>query len=118
MSIKKYQKKHLVEMVEQVLLNENELGSLKLLINDLSSGKIESKQLKMAIIKSRAEALKRIIEIFPFFHKQILNQQEIDNFTVNDNNSNPELVQELKEKNSFLEEVGNRIDKIVNQLKN
>ena len=50
MSLERDQKKLLVELIEQVLLNENELGSLKLLINDLSAGKIDSKQLKIAII--------------------------------------------------------------------
>ena len=116
MSIEREQKKLLLEMIEQVLLNEKELESLKLLINDLSTGKIDSKQLKLAIIKSRANALKRIIDIFPFFHKRIIYQQEIDKFTV-DNNIHPELIQELKEKNNFLEEIGIRINKNVSQLK-
>ena len=117
MSINKDQKKLMIEMIEQVLLNEKDLESLKLLIKDLSVGRIDSKQLRIAIIKSRANALERIIEIFPFFHKRILNQQEIDKFTA-DNNSHPELIQELKEKNNFLEEIGIRINKIVSNLKN
>ena len=116
MSIDKDQKKLLLEMIEQILLNEKELESLKLLINDLSTGKIDSKQLKIAIIKSRANALKRIINIFPFFHKRITNQQEIDKFTVS-NPIHPELIQELEEKNNFLEEIGARIDKIAYALK-
>jgi hypothetical protein len=81
MSVDTDQKKLLMGMIEQVLLNETELESLKLLINDLSTGKIDSKQLKIAIIKSRANALKRILAIFPFFHKRIINQQEIDKFS-------------------------------------
>lgn len=103
-------------MIEQILLNENELKSLKLLINDLTVGKIDSKQLKIAIIKSRATALKRIFDIFPFYHKRIVNQQEIDKFTGN-NNIDPGIIQELKEKDRFLEEVGIRINKIVQTLK-
>ena len=117
MSINNDQKKLLLEMIEQILLNEKELESLKLLINDLSAGKIDSKQLKIAIIKSRSNALKRIINVFPFFHKRIINQQEIDKFTVN-NSIHPELIQELEEKNNFLEEIGIRIDRIANTLKN
>ena len=113
MSVSKDQKKHLIEMIEQILLHEKELEILKVLINDLSAGKINSKQLKIAIIKSRATALKRIIDIFPFFHKRINNQQEIDKFT---GNINPEVAQELEEKDKFLEEIGIRINKIVSSL--
>jgi hypothetical protein len=100
-------------MVEQILLNEKELEKLKILINDLSAGKINSKQLRLAIIKSRAMALKRILDIFPFFHKRIINQQEIDKFT---GNINPEVTQELEDKDKFLEEIGIRINKIVSKL--
>lgn len=115
MSMDKNQKKELVEMIEQILLNKQELETLKALINDLNAGKINSKQLKIAIIKSRAKALKRVIDIFPFFHKRIINQQEIDKFT-GVNNYHLELDQELEEKNIFLEEVGIRIHKIVSNL--
>lgn len=103
-------------MVEEILLNEGELESLKLLINDLKTGKIDSRQLKIAIIKSRANALKRIIDIFPFFHKRIVNQQEIDKF-VTGNNIHPGVILELEEKNKFLEEIGARINKIASNLK-
>ena len=89
---------------------------MKLLINDLSTDKIDSKQLKIAIIKSRVDALKRIINIFPFFHRRIINQQEIDKFTVNTSNS-PEMIQELEEKDKFLEEIGVRINTILSNLK-
>ena len=115
MSVDKDQKKLLIEMIEQILLNEKELEILKVLINELNAGKIDTKQLKMAIIKSRATALKRIIDIFPFFHKRIINQQEIDKFT---GNINHEVIQELEEKDKFLEEIGVRINKIVNNLSN
>ncbi len=117
MSIGKNQKQLLLEMVEQILLNEKELESLKVLINQLSAGKIESRQLKIAIIKSRANALKLILGIFPFFHKRIINLQEIEKFTV-ENKISPEIIQELEEKNKFLEEIGIRINRIVSNLKN
>jgi len=113
MSVDKDQKKLLIEMIEHILLNEKELEILKVMINNLSARKINSKQLKISIIRSRATALKRIIDIFPFFHKRINNQQEIDNFTTN---INPEVIQELEEKDKFLEEIGVRINKIVSSL--
>ena len=103
-------------MVERVLLNEDELNTLKILINDVSTGKIDSKQLKLAIIKSRAKALEKIIEIFSFSHKRINSQQEIDNFTLERSND-PKLFQELEEKNTFLQEIGIRINNIVTHLK-
>ncbi len=104
-------------MIEQILLNDQELDMLKVLINDLNAEKIDSKQLKIAIIKSRANALKRIFDIFPFYHKRIINQQEIDKFTM-ENKISPETIQELEEKDKFLEEIGIRINKILSNLKN
>ena len=44
MSVDKDQKKLLIEMIEQILLNEKELEILKVLINELSAGKIDTKQ--------------------------------------------------------------------------
>jgi hypothetical protein len=117
MKIEKDQKQLLLEIVEEILLNKKELESLKVLINELSKGKIDSKQLKVAIIKSRANALKRILHIFPFFHKRIINQQEINKFALNDEPISPKITQELEEKNRFLEQIGIRINKIVSSLK-
>lgn len=115
MSVDKDQKKLLIEMIEKILLNEKEFDSLKVLINDLSAGKINSRQLKIAIIKSRVNAVRRLIDIFPFFHKSIINQQEIDKFTVPPN-KDPKLIYELEEKDKFLEEIGIRISKIVSNF--
>ena len=116
MSTDRNQKKLIMQMIERILLNEEELTALKMLINDVSTGKIDSKQLKLVIIKSRVNALKKIIEIFPFFHKRINSQQEIDTFTTEGSND-PQLLQELEEKNTFLQEIGTKINNIVNQLK-
>jgi hypothetical protein len=115
MSVDSDQKKLLMEMIEQILLNEKELESLKVLINEVSTGKKDSKQLKIAIIKSRTLALQRILDIFPFFHKRILDQNEIEKFTVNHNTS-PGLIQELEEKNTFLEQIGLRIHSLLDTI--
>ncbi|MHA2036259.1 MAG: hypothetical protein ACW972_08905 [Promethearchaeota archaeon] len=115
MSVDTDQKNMLMEMIEQVLLNEEDLDSLKTLINGVSSGTKNPKQLKIAIIKSRVEALKRILDIFPFFHKRILNQHEIEKFT-SEYNNDLKLHLEIEEKNTFLEQIGIRLNKILDKL--
>ncbi|MFW9897079.1 MAG: hypothetical protein ACFFD7_14835 [Candidatus Thorarchaeota archaeon] len=119
MSINNDQKKLLSEMLEQILLNELELESLKLLINDLSNGKSTPKQLKITIIKSRTNAIKRILDIFPFFHKRITSQREIEKFTLEEKikpNFNSDLKTELDEKDRLLEQIGKRVHTILENL--
>ena len=98
------------EMIEKIFFNKHELEVLKKLITDVSTGKMPPKQLKIAIIESRAKMIKRISHIFPFYYKQMSNQREIDKFTHDGNDS--QLIEELEEKNRFLEELGRRIHTI------
>ncbi|MFW9822046.1 MAG: hypothetical protein ACFFE4_03880 [Candidatus Thorarchaeota archaeon] len=119
MGIDREQKKLLSEMLEQILLNELELESLKLLINELSNGKISAKQLKIAIVKSRVNALKRVLDIFPFFHNRITTQKELEKLSFEEKfkpNLDLDLKQELDERDRFLEQIGERIYHILENL--
>jgi hypothetical protein len=98
------------EMIEKIFFNKHELEVLKKLITDVSTGQVQPKKLKLAIIESRVKMIKRISHIFPFYYKQVSNQREIDKFTYAGNNS--QLIEELEEKNRFLEELGRRLHTI------
>lgn len=91
-------------MIEKILFNEKELEVLKDLISDIRVGRTEPKQLKAAIIENRANILNKILNIFPYYSKQISYQQQIDDFAGRD--LSLQIQNELKEKNELLKRVG------------
>ncbi|MHA2007543.1 MAG: hypothetical protein ACXABO_19425 [Promethearchaeota archaeon] len=104
---------YLSEVIEKIIFDENELNSLKLLIRDLSLGKTEPIKLRKAILNSRVLMMERIVNLFPFYQRQVsnivernegLNSQTIQN-----------LENELEERTKFLEEVGNRVHNIISK---
>lgn len=103
-SKKQGQQKMLSEMIEKILFDEKELEVLKDLISDIRIGRTEPKQLRAAIIENRANILNKILNIFPYYSKQISYQQQIDDFTEKD--SSLQIQNELKEKNELLRRVG------------
>lgn len=103
-SKKQGQQKMLSEMIEKILFDEKELEVLKDLISDIRIGRTEPKQLRAAIIENRANILNKILNIFPYYSKQISYQQQIDAFTEKD--SSLKIQNELKEKNDLLRRVG------------
>lgn len=100
----KGQQKDLSEMIEKILFDVEELEVLKGLISELKNGRAEPKQLRTAIVKNREIILNKVIQIFPYYHKQISYQQQIDDFTQRD--LSPQLENELEEKNVLLRRVG------------
>ena len=103
-SKKQVQQKMLSEMIEKILFDEKELEVLKDLISDIRVGRTEPKQLKAAIIENRANILNKILNIFPYYSKQISYQQQIDDFAGRD--LSLQIQNELKEKNELLKRVG------------
>ncbi len=103
-SKKQSQQKMLSEMIEKILFDEKELEVLKDLISDIRIGRTEPKQLRAAIIENRANILNKILNIFPYYSKQISYQQQIDDFAERD--SSLQTQNELKEKNELLRRVG------------
>lgn len=97
------QQQNLSEMVERILFNEKDLEVLRELINKIETGNIDPKQLRTAIIENRENIKKKIINLFPFYHKQISYQRQIDNFTERD--VSLEIEKELEEKNELLRKV-------------
>ena len=94
-STQQVKNKLLSEMIEKILFEEKELDLLKNLIEDVRQGKVEPKQLRATIIENRVKILDKLLKIFPYYHKQIAYQQEIDKFTKND--TDIKLKKELEE---------------------
>jgi len=80
-------------------------------------GAIEPKKFKEVIIESRLTMLKELIEFFPFYLKQDSFQNSVEEFAKESEIPDPRSIEELKEKDELLQELGNRIDKIFNKLK-
>lgn len=108
--------KFLSNSLEKIIFDENDLNKLKQTINDLTLGLIEPKKLKEIIINSRFRLLEELLEFFPFYLKHDNFQHSVEEFT-NESDLDPCLNEELKEKDELLQELGNRIDKIFNKLK-
>ena len=97
------QQKNLSEMIENILFDVKELDLLKELISNVGMGRAEPKQLRAAIIENRENIKSKILSIFPYYHKQISYQQQIDNFT--ERNVPLQIQNELEEKNDLIERV-------------
>lgn len=95
---------NLSEMIEKILFDVQELELLKVLINNVGMGSTEPKKLRAVIIENRENIKSKILSIFPYYHKQISYQQQIDNFAERDSPS--QIQNELEEKNELLKKVG------------
>ena len=117
MKLESTYEKFLSNSLEKIIFNENDFNNLKQTINDLTLGLIEPKKLKEIIINSRFRLLEELLEFFPFYLKHDGFQLSVEEFTKVSENPDPRLIEELKEKDEFLQELGNRIDNIFNKLK-
>ena len=110
--------KYLNEMLEKLIFDEGDLKRLKTSIDNVVIGQTTKKQLREQIIESRGKIVERLLEFIPFYIKQWSIGNSINEFTSSPSiDSNLGLEEKLKEKDKFLEEVGIRINKIHEKLK-
>ena len=101
-------------IIENVLFNEEQLNQLKQLINDLSDGLLSPKEFRAYIIRQKNLHVEKILELFPYFMRQMKMKDSLSQFTgdsLNDKTHN-----ELQEKDKFIEHIAIRINKIFNKL--
>ena len=98
-------------LVEKVIFEQDNLNLLKLKINQLSRDEITPKEMKQIILNQRAMMLEEILELFPFFIKN-LHQEDNSRTKSNDNNTSV-LEQKLGEREELLEIVAHRIQSLV-----
>ena len=116
MKVDSTREKFLSNSLEKIIFNEADFNGLKQTINDLTFGLIEPKKLKEKIINSRFRLLQELLEFFPFYLKRDSFQHSVEDFAKESENPDPDLIEELKEKDEFLQELGNRINNIFNKL--
>jgi hypothetical protein len=97
---------YIEELLEKIVFDPKELNKLKKSISNLTSGIIKPHQIKKLILKSYIRIFEELVEFIPFYFEQELNKRTI----------NSELEAEIKEKDKFLEELGERINNIYLKL--
>ncbi len=110
--------KYINEMLEKLIFEEEDLKRLKFSIDQVVSGHLTSKQLREQIIESRGKIVERLLEYIPFYLEQWSIGNSINEFTNTSGiDSHSELEEKLNEKNKFLEEVGIRLNRIHEKLR-
>ncbi len=100
--------------IEDILFDEEQLDHLKILIKKLYNNTVTPKEFKTFILKQKANSLKRIFGLFPYYIKQIKINDSLRQYT--EGSLNSDSTNELQEKNKFLEQVGIRVNYLVNKL--
>jgi hypothetical protein len=95
------------ELLEKILFNEKELIKLKESITQLVSGTLSSKEFKEKIIHLRTMLLEDLIKFYPYYLSQSSDKR--------DQTENP-YQQQLSERNSLLDTIGSRLQKLYEKL--
>lgn len=99
------------ELLEKILFDENELIKLKNGIGQLVSGDLSSREFKERIIQLRTSLLEELMKFYPYY----LNQCIQENPFSKDQNKDT-YKQQLKERDSLLERIGIRLQKLYEKL--
>ena len=109
--------RHIEQLLEKIIFNENELERLKIAIKNYSEGKTSARELKQLILQCRGRILEDITAYIFFIEKA-----QIKNKMISENNQNQpdlsiavesQLREEISEKNELLETVAQRINRLV-----
>lgn len=110
------------QIVEKIIFNDDELGQLKIAIKNFTNGKISAKELKRLLLQCRARMVEEITDFGFFFAKKrtanltqtVKNKQQPSSL----NKVESHLRDELKEKNRLLENVADRVNRLVSKHTN
>ena len=114
--------RHIEQLLEKIIFNENELERLKIAIKNSTERKTSARELKQLILQCRGRILEDITAFIFFIKKaQIKNKVNLEN-----NHNQPilstdvesQLREEICEKNELLETVAQRVNSLVNKLNN
>jgi len=108
---------NITEMLEKIVFDENNLGKLKIALNQLKSGELSIKELRETIIELRAEMFEALLKFIPFQLKLRSAKKDLSQYTEVHPDSS-QLEQEIQEKNSLLETIGSRLNRILENLDN
>ena len=102
------------DMIEKVLFNKAQLNELKDFINQVDSGQVSPKDVRMLILTQKEKNLEKLVELISFSLKQGKINNSHKSFS--EDPPNRDILDELQEKNSFLEKVGIKVNNLVNEL--
>ena len=114
--------RHIEQLLEKIIFNENELERLKIAIKNSTEGKTSARELKQLILQCRVRILEDIAA-FIFFIKKAQIKDKVNS----ENNRNQpilsidvesQLREEISEKNELLETVAQRINRLVYKFEN
>jgi len=109
-------KEFLYDILEKILFDENQLTKLKDGIEEVSTGRLSPKLLRKRIIELRVEIVEKLLELFPFYLRQITANQKL-NENIEKKLISTSSSEELQEKNELLEQVAIKINSIYDKLK-
>lgn len=114
--------RHIEQLVEKIIFNENELEKLKIAIKNSSEGKTSARELKQLILQCRGRILEDITAYIFFIEKtQIkskLNLESNQNQPFLSSDVEFQLREEISEKSELLETVAQRINRLVYKFDN
>jgi hypothetical protein len=98
-------------LAEKIVFDENQLFKLKEALSQLNAKKIELKEVKQVILNQRTEILESLVDLFSFY----LNQQGSRLSSSEYREEIEKLQAQIEERENLLEEIGKRLEKIVNK---
>ncbi|TKJ23307.1 MAG: hypothetical protein CEE43_04010 [Promethearchaeota archaeon Loki_b32] len=69
------------DMIEKILLDDKSLKAMKEAIDKVSKGIMTAKHFREKYIKKRENEFRQLCNLFPYYMKQVMNQQPIKDFT-------------------------------------
>ena len=105
------EKNTLSEALEKILFNKSQLNTLKLAIKKVDTGQITSQEVWDLTIKTRASCIEEIVKLVMF-----QKSQSSDRVSLNSTLS-VDVKNQLYEKDTLLQEVGTRINRIYTKLR-
>ncbi|MFX1410425.1 MAG: hypothetical protein ACFFA6_08730 [Promethearchaeota archaeon] len=115
MSSTEAQNQLLSTLLEKILFNQEELEILKNKIYKFSIKELTGNELRNYIFRIRIHIMEKLLEFFPFYLKESLNNKSIDSLIHSE--SNKKIREKIKEREDLLEKVAFKVDIIHKKLK-
>ncbi len=103
----------LMGYLEPIILSEKDFEILKKATSKLLEGRISAKDFKKLILSLRVQVYMKVLEMIPFYQENIVKNQAINKHA---RGAESGLETELAEKTELLQQVGERVNNILQKL--
>ena len=114
--------RHIEQLIEKIIFDENELERLKFAIKNFTEGKTSARELKLLMLQCRGRILEDITAYIFFIEeaqiKNKLNSENNQNQLILSTDVESQLREEISEKNELLETVAQRVNHLVCKFNN